>query len=347
MGNLVVNCKYDLGNIWNPVVEKTLETIREFASDSGGNVEIESVKRIGCDLLVNCSFPTFDKDGEHGFYDRKLVYAVEGSLHCCENKLRVLCPKCGKDKGLPPSFTVRPGFCEECRSKIVPSDYKNNVIVCMSGKAGSGKDTVADYLVSKHGFVRTAFADPLRDIVQLVFVLDHDSVWDRKLRELPLKYLPNYTNKEVKESVDAGFVNFPNLKPEEVFDFVAKFGYDPYDTDFYWSVRKLLQFIGTEMFRNMINRDTWVMNFTQRIEPGVNYVLTDCRFPNELEWVKSKFGGKVIFVEVVRQGCDGKGVGLENHESERYKLPADVVLENNGTLEELYDKIQKVVLNKV
>ncbi len=33
------------------------------------------------------------------------------------------------------------------------------------GKAGSGKDTVADYLVKKYGFVRYAFADKIRDIV--------------------------------------------------------------------------------------------------------------------------------------------------------------------------------------
>jgi dephospho-CoA kinase len=203
----------------------------------------------------------------------------------------------------------------------------------MSGKAGSGKDTVADYLVNNYGFIRTAFADPIRDIVQLTFALDHDSVWDRELRELPLRNLPNYI--ELQKICGSEFIS-NKTKIESI---------ENIKDNNCWTVRKLLQFVATEMFRNMINRDTWVMNFVQRIEPGINYVITDVRFPNEMDWVKTKFGGKVIFTEVTRPGCDGKGIGIEGHESEKYKLPADVVIENNGTLEELYSKVTKLFVS--
>jgi len=230
---------------------------------------------------------------------------VEGLYYSTRYKLSSICPKCGKDKGLPPSLTVYPGFCEECREKLTPEDFEDSVVICMSGKAGSGKDTVAGILVAKYGFLRMALADPLRDIVQLVFCLDHDSVWDRDLRELPLKFLPK------------------------------------------WTVRKLLQYIGTEMFRTNILADIWIRNFLQRAEPFSKYIITDVRFPNELDGAKEKFGGKILSVEVVRNGCEGKDVGLPNHESERYRIKADVIIENNGTLKELYDKVEKMIVSRL
>lgn len=39
------------------------------------------------------------------------------------------------------------------------------MIIGLSGYARSGKDTVADYLVTQRGFKRVAFADPIRNIL--------------------------------------------------------------------------------------------------------------------------------------------------------------------------------------
>jgi ribose 1,5-bisphosphokinase PhnN len=36
------------------------------------------------------------------------------------------------------------------------------ILIGMTGKAGAGKDTVADYLVREHGFVKLSFAGPLK-----------------------------------------------------------------------------------------------------------------------------------------------------------------------------------------
>jgi hypothetical protein len=53
-----------------------------------------------------------------------------------------------------------------------------------------------------------------------------------------------------------------------------------------WSVRKLLQFIGTELFRNNIDDSVWVKSLWYRIKNDAdnNYVVTDIRFPNELKY---------------------------------------------------------------
>jgi hypothetical protein len=43
------------------------------------------------------------------------------------------------------------------------------MIIGIHGRARSGKDTVANYLVAAHGFVRIAFADPLKAFCREVF----------------------------------------------------------------------------------------------------------------------------------------------------------------------------------
>jgi hypothetical protein len=50
-------------------------------------------------------------------------------------------------------------------------------IVGIAGKAGSGKDTVADILVKGHGFTKVALADPLKRICREVFKFTDEQLW--------------------------------------------------------------------------------------------------------------------------------------------------------------------------
>lgn len=45
------------------------------------------------------------------------------------------------------------------------------MLIGLTGYKGSGKDTVADRLVAKHGFVKIAFADPIREMLRAGFAL--------------------------------------------------------------------------------------------------------------------------------------------------------------------------------
>jgi hypothetical protein len=54
-------------------------------------------------------------------------------------------------------------------------------IIGLTGKAGVGKDTVADHLVEKYGFVKYSFAKPLKDMLKVIGV-DCDN---RETKELP------------------------------------------------------------------------------------------------------------------------------------------------------------------
>ena len=61
-------------------------------------------------------------------------------------------------------------------------------IVGIFGKAGSGKDTIANYMIENLGYIKIAFADVLKDIVSVIFswerhLLEGDTKESREFRE--------------------------------------------------------------------------------------------------------------------------------------------------------------------
>lgn len=61
-------------------------------------------------------------------------------------------------------------------------------LIGLAGKAGAGKDTVADYLWEKEGAIKIAFADPLRLAASAIFALSVESFTDRALKEEVVEY---------------------------------------------------------------------------------------------------------------------------------------------------------------
>ena len=183
------------------------------------------------------------------------------------------------------------------------SNRMDTMLIGICGKAGSGKDTIGDYLVKNYGFKKTALADPIRRIVKDIFVLDDYTVYDRTGREQVLK-------------------NWPN-----------------------WTVRKLLQIIGTELFREHIDDAVWVKSLWYRIQsdPNSNYVIVDFRFPNELKFFKEHSKeGEFICLKVKRPGYDGN-VGFSGHASEAHDLQGDFEIINDGNFESLYNKVDEII----
>lgn len=62
------------------------------------------------------------------------------------------------------------------------------MLIGITGKAGVGKDTVAEYLWRKHSFVRIAFADPMKRAAQEIFGLTDEETWGRRLKEVVIPY---------------------------------------------------------------------------------------------------------------------------------------------------------------
>lgn len=59
------------------------------------------------------------------------------------------------------------------------------------------------------------------------------------------------------------------------------------------SPRELMQILGTEFGRDLIDPRIWVTALEKRIEAGTDYVIDDVRFPNEAEMIHAR-GGKVV-----------------------------------------------------
>ena len=184
--------------------------------------------------------------------------------------------------------------------------------VALGGKAGSGKNTLAEYLIDEYGFTEIAFADPIREF----------------LTELnPLIPIDMGHNGELLKST----IRLATL--------VDSIGWDEAKRD-HPEVRELLQRLGTEAGRNIISPNVWVdiaIKSAMAIDGPV--VFTDCRFPNEVDAVRNRGG---LFVRVYRRGVDS--VNGHISESAVDDIPADLTVMNVGAKSELADAARTIHL---
>ena len=103
------------------------------------------------------------------------------------------------------------------------------------------------------------------------------------------------------------------------------------------SPRQLYQLLGTDIART-IDVNVWVKNADMFINsvPGRSVVITDVRFSNEAFWIRNKVG---IVVYINR---DQKEISDRGHSSENGLTgeDVDVYLENDGTINALYEKLE-------
>jgi len=211
------------------------------------------------------------------------------------------------------------------------------MIIGICGFIGSGKDTIADYLVNIHQFRRESFANSLKDAISHVFG------WDREMLEGRTRQ-----SREWREQVDpwwANRLNMPSLTP-----------------------RWVLQYWGTEVCRRAFNDDIWIASLENKLRNSKDdIVISDCRFPNEIKSIKNA-GGKVI--RVVRGpepewydaaisanlGPNGNSTWslsraklkkLQVHASESSWVGTkfDAIIDNNSTMDYLFAQINDLVLS--
>lgn len=211
-----------------------------------------------------------------------------------------------------------------------------STIIGICGFIGSGKDTVADFLVNVHEFRRESFAGSLKDAVAQIFG------WDRTLLEGRTKQ-----SRAWREKVDTWWakrLNMPNLTP-----------------------RLMLQLWGTEVCREGFHDDIWVASLENKLRNSQdNIVITDCRFPNEIAAIKNA-GGMVVRVvrgpepdwyqHAINANAGPKTIGwsvgterlkkLKIHASETAWIGTkfDAILDNNGTIDELCNQATSLVVS--
>lgn len=90
-------------------------------------------------------------------------------------------------------------------------------IVAITGKRGSGKDTAARGLTSDYGlyFQQMSFADPLREIIEIVYGITMQEMLDPILKEQPLDRYPFKSPREILTLI--GTEGFRNLIADDTW----------------------------------------------------------------------------------------------------------------------------------
>ena len=139
-----------------------------------------------------------------------------------------------------------------------------------------------------------------------------------------------YFAKPLKEGAKAMF-NLTDEQIENKEKVIEPWGRSP---------RELYQLLGTDIARSIDVR-VWIKNAEMFIKrnSGLSVAITDVRFSNEAEWIRSQ-GGVVILLESKTRGINnGTGHASENGLKDS---DIDITIQNDGTKEELYEKIESL-----
>ena len=189
------------------------------------------------------------------------------------------------------------------------------MIIGISGKAGSGKDTAAKML-------EVLYANP------------------------DISY-EDFANKRYKNFADIQIVHFADSLKEtaQVLFRIGEWETNTQEgkkTTINWigkTVRELLQGIGQGL-RDAIDPNLWVKILFANTEGWSNYIIADVRYPNEVYAIKKRNG---VLIRI-----DRKDAGAGNHSSEtaldNYK-EWDVHIENNGSIEDLFEAMKIFIKN--
>lgn len=208
------------------------------------------------------------------------------------------------------------------------------MILGITGLIGSGKDTIADYLTTHHGFKRISFASSLKDAIAVIFG------WNREYLEGTTK-----ASRAWREQKDEWWSNRLGMEI---------------------TPRWILQYWGTDVCRNHFHNDIWVASVEHKLlNSKEDIVITDCRFSNEVAAIKNA-GGIAVRVQrgpnpewhesavAYNRGPNGNSAwALSKMKLDKLKIHAseyssvglkyDYIVENNGTIDELHNSIYSII----
>jgi len=249
-------------------------------------------------------------------------------------------------------------------------------IIGLLGPAGSGKDLVADWFVRK-GFIKVAFADPLKRFAKIAFSLNYDQLWGpshERNKRFPVNSswwfnamgnIQDAAKEVVQDILQSADRTNGYLKLLDWFSWLRK----TYPETI--SAREILQTSATEWGRT-IDPFIWgryAYLITEKLKSGLfNYrqeeglgpidlskfpygeeyrpgvVIPDHRFVNEV--IETKKRGYVLRLR--RLAREKKTVGIPNHvsETEQVGIPDetfDLVLELPEGVERVHAMLEEIM----
>jgi hypothetical protein len=186
------------------------------------------------------------------------------------------------------------------------------MIIGLVGYIGSGKGTVGDILVRDHQYTKFAFADALKDATATIFM------WPRGLLEGD-----SNASRAFRERVDPWWSD--------------KLGYEV-------TPRLILQKMGTEACRHGIADNIWIAALEKRMQGYDNVVISDVRFPNEMNFVRSA-GGVIVRVKRGKDPSEQELSKLHISETAWNSYQPDYMIHNEGSMEDLKQSVTSFLTN--
>jgi len=188
-------------------------------------------------------------------------------------------------------------------------------LIGLHGKAGSGKDTVAEFLTRTYkDMYPEAFAGPLKKGLAEIFGLPIEHFEQRDIKELTNPYW--------------------DKSPRYLAQFFGTEVMRKYFGDDFWIRRLALR----------LNADDSHHPEWGAYADTDTVVISDVRFQNEYDFIIANQG---IIIHLTRDGADGT-VGIANHASEQdinlHNKERTYVCENNGTIIDLKRKIANIIV---
>ena len=237
-----------------------------------------------------------------------------------------------------------------------------NYIIGIAGVKGSGKDTVASMInyifavgISKANYAewilkQTAydslnkdrvlhFADSLKDVLSIIYGIPRDAFDDRTYKD---EYYFNLRSRKFVNNLgvrnNAHVITIEDLSKLNLNEWLCSIT----KSQVYIKLRTLLQYFGTNICRNQLGDDIWIKAAMNRIINKATSrricIVPDVRFDNEANAIKcnsdSLYGG---VIKVIRDSCE-----KDNHASETQSFESDFIIENNGTIINLFYKVLQI-----
>lgn len=242
-------------------------------------------------------------------------------------------------------------------------------VLGLLGPAGSGKDLVADWFAEK-GYVKIAFADPMKRFAQKTFGLSTEQLWgptSERNREFDITEA--WWFEAIGHFGDAsqeiiGKVLQPGSRTQgylRLHDWLTQLRKDYRERI---STRVILQTLGTEWGREL-DPKMWVRyayESIERIQHGVGYtqggglvdnelfckrsgaIIPDHRFINEVEASQKEYDAYVMRVRRLALEKKEESVGVSGHKSEaEQKTIPDSAFDHVFNFEEGVDKVYKTL----
>lgn len=225
-------------------------------------------------------------------------------------------------------------------------------IIGIAGHKGAGKDTVAsivsyyytvdnptynNWLIGYDNkiFLNTIhFADKLKSLCADLFNIPVEYFYDRGHKD---KLYYCFDNKTFINELDI------KLNRYHIFDTNENLAkcIEEYKGKIIFKLRTILQYIGTEIFRNQVFKDIWVRHTMDKAIDIANKngwcVIPDVRFEDEVNAIKELPNGYIIKVNRNTNDAD-------NRASETYDAKADFEIDNNSSKLALYYTVVGIMM---